>query len=90
MLFGRVPVRYLPDDTHQLMRMVRRPKARSTSDLLWLRKSVGHGAGVDDPIKSQIFALTPYRPKSLLSIPNQIIQDCAAYQPAEILAPSSR
>jgi hypothetical protein len=47
-LIGNVPVRHLPDDADELMRMVRRPKARSASDLLSLRESVGYAAGVDD------------------------------------------
>jgi hypothetical protein len=47
-LIGNVPVRYLPDDTNKLMRMVRRPNARSVTHLLSLREPVGDAAGVDD------------------------------------------
>jgi hypothetical protein len=48
MLIGNVPVRYLPNDTNKLMRVVRSPKTASASDLLSLRELAETNAGVDN------------------------------------------
>jgi hypothetical protein len=43
-----VSVRYLRDNTHKLVRVIRRPKARSAANLLPFRKSMRNIARVDD------------------------------------------
>ena len=45
---GLVSVRYLRDNTHKLVRVIRRPKARSAANLLPFGKPVRNAARVDD------------------------------------------
>src|SRR3712207_1527856 len=75
MLVRNGPVRYLPDDTDKLVRMVRRSHTGSARDLLPLREPVGDAAGVDDLDVWVIFASGLRECQTLGEVPQLDVDD---------------